>query len=213
VVSEVDEVIHAAIASVSNGRTFDRLRQIVRPLSAEARRILTGVPFTTFSDVLSSAYSAVTEKLNLSPERRRELDDEFAPVYSALAEFPLAKTGPFFDLPESKEKGTGGLLSITVNPEACKGCNLCVEVCPDEALITIKQDEEVVDQLRRDWKVWQHLPETNDRYVNIASLEEGIGVLPSLLLKQSNYGSMAGGDGACRSCCREWTAMSSGWTT
>ncbi|NNG17962.1 MAG: 4Fe-4S binding protein [Gemmatimonadales bacterium] len=200
VVSTVDDVIHAAIASMSNGRTFDRLRQIVRPLSAEARRILKGVPFTTFSDVLSTAYSNVTEKLSLSPERRRALDDEFAPVYSALAEFPLAKTGPFFDLPESKEKGTGGLLSITVNPEACKGCNLCVEVCPDEALITIKQDEEVVDQLRRDWKVWQHLPETNDRYVNIASLEEGIGVLPSLLLKQSNYRSMAGGDGACMGC-------------
>ncbi len=200
VVSEIDEVIHAAIASVSNGRTFDRLRQIVKPLSMESRRILKGVSLTSFSDVLSTAYRTVTDKLNLSPERRRELDDEFAPVYSALVEFPLAKTGPFFDLPESKEKGTGGLLSITVNPEACKGCNLCVEVCPDQALITIKQDEEVVDQLRRTWKVWQHLPETNDRYVNIASLEEGIGVLSSLLLKQSNYRSMAGGDGACMGC-------------
>mgnify|MGYP006175960707 CR=1 FL=1 len=31
----------------------------------------------------------------------------------------------------------GGLLSITVNPETCKGCNLCVEVCPDGALISV----------------------------------------------------------------------------
>jgi NAD-dependent dihydropyrimidine dehydrogenase PreA subunit len=53
---------------------------------------------------------------------------------------------PFYDLPESKQKGSGGLLSVTINPEACKGCNICVEVCPDHALITIKQDEEIVSE-------------------------------------------------------------------
>ena len=200
VVNQIDEVIDAAIANLSNGRTFDRLRQVVTPLAKEARRVIKGVPFTTFADVLSTAYGTVVDKLNLPPDRRKELDTEFAPVYSALAEFPLAKTGPFFDLPESKEKGTGGLLSITVNPEACKGCNLCVEVCPDGALITVKQDEDTVEQLRRNWALWQHLPDTDDRYVNIASLEEGIGVLPSMLLKQSNYRSMLGGDGACMGC-------------
>jgi pyruvate-ferredoxin/flavodoxin oxidoreductase len=121
-------------------------------------------------------------------------------VHAALAEFPLAKTTPFFDVPESKEKGSGGLLSITVNPEACKGCNICVEVCPDQALVTVHQDHAIVDRLRRNWKLWQHLPETDDRYVNVASLEEGIGVLSSLLLKKENYRSMVGGDAACMGC-------------
>ncbi len=200
VVSQIDEVLEAAMTTLSNGRSFDRLRQVIPPLTREARKIIKGVPFTTFADVLSTAYATVAEKLKLPPDRRKELDAEFAPVYGALAEFPLAKTGPFFDLPESKAKGSGGLLSITVNPEACKGCNLCVEVCPDEALITIKQDQEAIDQLRRNWELWQHLPETDDRYVNIANLEEGIGVLPSILLKQGNYRSMLGGDGACMGC-------------
>jgi pyruvate-ferredoxin/flavodoxin oxidoreductase len=200
VVNDVQEVLEATVRAVENGKRFDRVRQILKPLAGEARRVLKGVPFTTFGDTVSAAYEAVVSKLGLDPERRHALDAEFAPVYSALAEFPLAKTAPFFDLPESKQKGTGGLLSITINPDACKGCNICVAVCPDGALKTVKQTEEVVERLRRNWRVWQFLPETDDRYVNVASIEEGIGVLSSLLLKQSNYRSMVGGDGACMGC-------------
>jgi ferredoxin len=101
---------------------------------------------------------------------------------------------------EGKEKGSGGLLAITVNPEACKGCNICVDVCADGALVTIKQDDDVVDRLRRNWSFWKKLPDTEDRFINIRNLDEGIGVLPSLLLKKDNYMSMVGGDGACMGC-------------
>jgi len=199
-VNSVEQVIEAAIVASSNGRSLDRMRQIVRPLANEARKIMKGVPFHNFGDVLSQAYKNVVDKLGWEPDRQKELDEEFTPVYLALAEFPLAKTAPFYDVPESQEKGSGGLLSVTVNPDACKGCNLCVEVCPDEALVTVKQDEEVVEKLRRNWKLWQWLPDTDDRYVNIANLDEGIGVLSSMLLKKENYRSMFGGDGSCMGC-------------
>ncbi len=199
-VTEIDDVLTAAIATASNGDSLSRVRQIVPHLSREVRRIMKGVPFTTFADVVSQAYSTVVQKLSLDPERRKALDAEFGRVFSAVADFPLAKTAPFFDLPERKEKGTGALLAIAISPEACKGCNLCVEVCPDEALVTVKQDEPMVDKLRRNWKLWEHLPETHPRYINVASMEEGIGVLPSLLLRKANYRSMVGGDGACMGC-------------
>ncbi|NIU76778.1 MAG: hypothetical protein GWN71_25420, partial [Gammaproteobacteria bacterium] len=80
------------------------------------RKILRNEPFTGFADVLSRAYETVIEKLGWDEERRAALDDEFVPVRAALDDFPLAKTEPFFDRWERKEKGTGGLLSITVNP-------------------------------------------------------------------------------------------------
>jgi pyruvate-ferredoxin/flavodoxin oxidoreductase len=200
VVNDIPEVLDAAIRSVENGKRLDKIRQILKPLAAEARKVLKAVPFTTFGDTLRSAYQNVVEKLALEPERRRALDAEFAPVYSALADFPLAKTAPFFDVPENKQKGTGGLLSITVSPDACKGCNICVAACPDGALVTVKQTDDIVETLRRNWRLWQYLPETDDRYVNVTSMEEGIGVLSSLLLKQSTYRSMVGGDGACMGC-------------
>ncbi|MHC4342856.1 MAG: 2-oxoacid:acceptor oxidoreductase family protein, partial [Planctomycetota bacterium] len=179
VVNSVEEVLEAAAQTAEKGQSLDRFRQIIKHVAGEARRIMSGVPFNTFPEVLSQAYKAVADKLATDPEKRIALDKEFAPVYSALADFPLAKTAPFFDLPEGQEKGSGGLLSITINPTTCKGCNICVNVCSDEALITVKQDEEETDTLRRNWELWENLPDTDDRYINIASLEEGVGILPS----------------------------------
>jgi pyruvate-ferredoxin/flavodoxin oxidoreductase len=200
-VSDVDAVLNTAVGAVgANGRSVDRFRTIVKPLANEARRILKTVPFTTFGDVLTQAYQGVVPKLSLDPERRTQLDGEFAAVHAELADFPLAKTSPFFDGPEAKQKGSGGLLSITINPDACKGCNICVQVCPDEALRTVKQTDDIVARMRRHWKLWERLPDTPDRYINVSNIDEGIGVLSSLLLKKADYRSMVGGDGACMGC-------------
>ncbi len=200
VVTPVEDLYETAVRYATNGRPLDHVRQITKHLSRESRKILKGVPFHTFGEVASQAFANVVDKLGWDPDRRTRLEEEWARVYPVLAEFPLAKTAPFFDLPESKEKDTGGLLSITINPEACKGCNICVDVCPEQALVTVQQDDEIVDRLRRNWTFWERLPDTPDAYVNIRDLDEGIGVLPSLLLKKDNYRSMAGGDGACMGC-------------
>ncbi len=200
VVNTTEQVLDAAILTAMNGNSLDQFMSISKNVAKEAHKLLKGVPFHTFADILSQAYKNILDKLGWDAERRAEVDKQFAAVYSVVADFPLAKTTPFFDLPENQEKGTGGLLSITVNPEACKGCNICVEVCPESALITVKQDEEIVDRLRRNWTMWERLPDTDDRYVNISDLEHGIGILPTLLLKKGNYRTMAGGDGACMGC-------------
>jgi len=199
-VVSVEDLFDTAVRYAANGKPTDRVRQISKHLARESRKILKGVPFRTFGEVAALAYANVVEKLNWDADRRAQLDEEWARVYSILAEFPLAKTAPFFDGPESKEKGSGGLLAITVNPEACKGCNICVNVCPENALITAQQDEEIVDRLRRNWDFWERLPDTDDHFINVSNIDEGIGVLSSLLLKKDNYRSMAGGDGACMGC-------------
>ncbi|MDX1622973.1 MAG: 2-oxoacid:acceptor oxidoreductase family protein [Gemmatimonadota bacterium] len=200
VVNTVEEIWETALATAANGRSLDRLKPILPHLARESRKVLKAVEFETFGEVAATAYANVVDKLGWDAERRKALDEDFTAVHSRLADFPLAKTAPFFDVPESKEKGTGGLLSITINPAACKGCNICVEVCPEDALVTVRQDEEIVDTLRRNWEMWENLPDTDDRYVNIANLDEGIGVLSSLLLRKEHYRSMVGGDGACMGC-------------
>lgn len=201
VVSTVEEVLEAAVKTVATPREpLTRFSQIIKHLGKESRKIIASGTFTTYAKVLVQAYETVAEKSNWDAERRAEVDAQYNLVYAAIADFPLAKTAPFFDLPESKKKGSGGLLSITINPETCKGCDICVAVCADGALQSIRQTGDYQETLESNWKLWTNLPETDDQYIKISSMDEGIGVMSSLLLKQSNYMSMTGGDGACMGC-------------
>ncbi|HVX40869.1 MAG TPA: 4Fe-4S binding protein, partial [Gemmatimonadaceae bacterium] len=199
-VTEVDQLIEIGVAKASANGALDRVKQITKHLAKDVRRVLKTEPYTNFVTSLDSAYYTVAAKLGWTGEKREALDADYAVLRGALADFPVAKAKPFFDVPESKQTGTGGLLAVTINPEACKGCNLCVAVCPDHALVTVKQEPEVVDRLARNWSLWKLLPDTPDRFVNVSDMDEGIGVLSSLLLKKDTYRSMIGGDGACMGC-------------
>ena len=194
------QILDTAIATVAEERPVELMREISAELAGEAHRLLGAESFTTFDDTLATAYASVVEALPWDSDRKQALGDEFASVAATLADFPLAKTVPFFDVPERKQEGSGGLVSITINPDACKGCNLCIEVCPEDALVTVRQDEIMNERLRRNWNLWERLPDTDDRFVNVSDIEEGIGVLPSLLLKKGINDSMVGGDGACMGC-------------
>lgn len=200
VVTPIDALLRSAASLTAKGNLQQELLPLIDELAEETRAVLKSTEFSSFGTSLSQAYDQLTSKLDWDADRRAKLDAEFAPVLARLKSFPLAKTGPFFVGPEGREAGTGGMLSVTINPYACKGCMLCVEVCPDKALEIIKQDEDVVDQLRRNWEFWQRLPETPDRYVQVRNLEEGIGVLQTILLKKAFYQSMVGGDGSCMGC-------------
>jgi len=201
VVNTVEEVLDAAMRTVATPQNpLTQFGQLIRPLAREARKSLAGDDFESFAQTLSGAYAKVADKAQWDEQRKAAYDAEYEQVLAALEHFPLARTAPFFDVPESQEKGSGGLLSITINPETCKGCDVCVAVCKDGALINVPQSDAEQEQLEANWRLWRNLPETDDRYVRISSLEESIGMMPSLLLKQRNYMSMLGGDNACMGC-------------
>jgi pyruvate-ferredoxin/flavodoxin oxidoreductase len=201
VVNSVEEVLDAALNTlVTSQNPLSQLTQLLRHLARESRKIIGKGKFESFSKILSEAYEKVAAKMNWDDERRTQNDTEFEQLLDALQHFPLARTAPFWDVPEGEKKGSGGLLSITINPETCKGCDVCVAVCDDGALINVSQSDEEQERLEANWKLWRNLPETDDRFIRISSLEESIGMMPSLLLKQGNYLSMLGGDSACMGC-------------
>jgi pyruvate-ferredoxin/flavodoxin oxidoreductase len=200
-VNDPEDVLATAVTvAAARGAQVASVKPLVKPLGKELRRVIGAGPFTTFGDAVRQAADAALPKLVPDAAKRATVDDELRLVRDALAGVQFAKTSSYWDAQERKQKGSGGLLSITVNPEACKGCNLCVDVCPDGALVAVKQTDDIVESLRSGWNFWQKLPDTPDRFVNVSNIDEGIGVLPTLLLKKQSYRSMAGGDGACMGC-------------
>jgi pyruvate-ferredoxin/flavodoxin oxidoreductase len=206
VVNGIDEVLRAAIGTAAAGRPVDRLRQLVRPLAEEARRLLRVTASMTFAEALPVAFANVVDKLGWDAERRAAVERDVAPVVALVDQRAPVRTEAFFDGPESRERGAGGLLVLGLNPETCKACGICVEVCPERALAMVPQTADVVDRLRHGWRFWQDLPDTADRWVDPAALDANAELLPRLLLKKASYGSLVGGDGACAGC-GEKTAM------
>ena len=79
------------------------------------------------------------------------LKAEFDDFREELNGFQFALCRPYFTLPEKKQGGSGGLLSITIDPYTCKGCMECVEVCNDDALRPVTQTKETKKASAR-WK-------------------------------------------------------------
>ena len=129
-----------------------------------------------------------------------ELVEELNWFREELGDFKFALTRPYYDLPEKKKAGDGGLFSITINPYTCKGCMECVEVCNDDALRIQTQTDETVADLREGWELWTALPNTPEKYNRITDLEEKIGPLETILLNKDAYQGLASSDGACLGC-------------
>ena len=199
-VSDPEAVLEVAMKRARGDGVANRLRAITKPLGKELRVAVGTGAFRGFDDALGRAWESLAPKLGLGAEKRVAMDADVALVREASQSIQLARTAPYWDGAERKSPGSGGLLSITVNPEACKGCNLCVEVCPDGALETARQDDALVATLRDRWSFWKALPNTPQRFVAMSDMNEGIGVLPTLLLRKEASGAMAGGDGACMGC-------------
>jgi len=152
------------------------------------------------SRLLDQAVLELLADSELEGEKKSALEREFGLFIDAIGGFEFSVTKPYYSTREKRNKGSGGLFSITINPYTCKGCMECVEVCDDGALVAEEQTAESVRKLRQDWRFWMDLPTTDPDFIRIDDLDEKIGALETLLLDKDNYQSMVSGDGACLGC-------------
>jgi len=152
------------------------------------------------SALLSNAITEAFVEDTTQGDERIRLEAELNLLRETIGGFKFATTKPYWNQKEKKEKGAGGLFSITINPYTCKGCAICVDVCDDNALTMVTQTKESIETLREDWNFWLDLPTTPPQYSRIDDLDEKVGALETLLLDKHNYQSMASGDGACLGC-------------
>ncbi|MCP5277188.1 MAG: 2-oxoacid:acceptor oxidoreductase family protein [Thiobacillus sp.] len=199
-VSDVADILNTAVQKIELG---GRPTRFLRKASRTIEKKLKGKLEKDGVDVRALFDLAMAETFAEDPaqgEDRDKLAAEFELLKDAMGGFKFAATKPYWTTREKKAKGAGGLFSITVNPYTCKGCQLCVEVCEDDALRMVTQTPESIEVLRRDWKFWLDLPTTPQKFSRIDDLDEKIGALETLLLDKKNYNSMACGDGACLGC-------------
>ncbi|MGB5571311.1 MAG: 2-oxoacid:acceptor oxidoreductase family protein [Sedimenticolaceae bacterium] len=201
-VNSISDVFTAAILRIeTKGRPTQHLRREVRAVEKRLRSMIEPLGETANVELLID--QAILEHLadsDLEGDARDLLEGEFSLFSAELGDFQFSITKPYWSNREKKQKGSGGLFAITVNPYTCKGCMECIEVCDDQALLAEPQTPVAIEQMQRDWEFWLDLPTTDPDFIRIDDLDEKIGALETLLLDKSNYQSLLSGDGACMGC-------------
>lgn len=200
-VSRIGEILDTALARILRSGQFPRLLPRIRGqlearIAEACREHGAGTAVRGLIDAQLEALLATSA----NAQERAELAGEFDLLRAALGDFDWAVTRAFHTQHEAACAGSGGLLSITINPETCKGCGECIAVCADGALSRQVQTPESLAGLRERWELWRELPSTSDAYLRIEDLEQAIGVLDHILLKKEVYLPFTSGDGACLGC-------------
>jgi pyruvate-ferredoxin/flavodoxin oxidoreductase len=201
-VNTISEVLDTAVTRIEkNGVEVKFLRRVLPTIERDLRdRMNAGSEEENTVEQMAQAVLTAIDKSTLRDADKESLEQEADAMMKVIREFKFANTRPFFGLKEKDAAGSGGLLSITVDPYTCKGCEECVSACPYDALEEITQTPDTVERLRRNWEFWMTLPNTKPDYIRIDDLEEGVGALDHMLLDKSIYKSMVCGDGACLGC-------------
>ncbi|MBW2508970.1 MAG: 2-oxoacid:acceptor oxidoreductase family protein, partial [Deltaproteobacteria bacterium] len=209
-VNEVSQVFDTVVNRVrrnGHGAEIKHLPKAARAVEQNLRALFReSKESDSVALLMDKAMDQTLRQTELRGSEKAELERELGFFKEELNGFQFALTRPHYTLQEQDQPGSGGLLSITVNPYTCKGCMECVEVCNDDALRPMRQTNESVQHLRDNWDLWTDLPNTPQKYIRIDDLEEGIGTLESILLDKSNYLPFTSGDGACLGC-SEKTAL------
>ncbi len=176
----------------------DAVRQVASQLAGRVRSQgkQADRQLSTAGEMLEEAFSWLREKMTLSDERQEAIKDGLGAVIERVGPLPLAVTEPFFDAAEEQKKDGGELLSLVINPDTCKACELCIAACETEALYACKQDEGLSEQARLLWKCWTETPDSSSDTIERISEDPEIGPMAAILLSRFCQFAMAGGDGA-----------------
>jgi pyruvate-ferredoxin/flavodoxin oxidoreductase len=151
---------------------------------------------TTFGQMLDESFGWLRDKMPLPDDRKQAISAGIESIIGEFGSLPVAVTTPFFHRPEALKKDSAELLSLVINPDACKDCGLCIDSCEPGALFAGEQDSESLEKARELWSVWSRTPDTSSETIERVALDSDVGKLPGMLLSRYCQFALAGGDSA-----------------
>ncbi|MCK5830536.1 MAG: 2-oxoacid:acceptor oxidoreductase family protein [Methylococcales bacterium] len=193
-INTVSEIFETNIKRIEkSGHIVKHLRRAIRTVEKKYHELTAGKSVGTTLDPIFAKAIGDTIKEYPEPERK-EVTQEFEWFKETIGSFKFALTEPYHDDMNSRMPRNGGLFSITINPNSCKGCIECVSVCETEALTVVDQTPKSVKNLRDNWAYWLDLPTSNKKYSRIDNLQAKNGVLNTLLLDKKNHNAVQSSD-------------------
>ena len=150
----------------------------------------------TFGEMLDESYSWLEEKMPLPDDRKQAIREGLGAIGAEIGALPVAVTEPFFHKAEAQKKDGAELLSLVINPDACKACGICIENCEPEALRAHEQDAVSLDTAHALWPVWSNTADTAAETIERAASDPDIGAMAAILLSRYCQFALAGGDAA-----------------
>ncbi len=162
------------------GRSIDKLRMVASKLAEGVGRAVKARPEAgaLAGEIFATAFAPLIGKMKLPDERKAAIREAYGAVRQEVADLPITRTEPFF--------GTGGnLFTLAIEPDACKGCGLCVAECQPRALTAVDGSPERAAAARGLWRLREELPPPEQEVIERAMSDRQVGPLAGALLARA----------------------------
>ena len=174
----------------------DKLRRAHRQLAARVDgRLAKSKAKKLDESLLRDSYAWLVDQMKIGADERPKYDQAFEATLDVVERLPFAVTEPFFHAPHTEKKGSGELVTLSVNPAACQGCGGCSAVCPENAIVVGRRSEDAVQRAAAGWSVWERLPDPSGDSVARAASCPGVGNMAAVMSSRHTLLSVTGGGG------------------
>lgn len=128
-------------------------------------------------------------------DRRAAFEPAATALAGSLDDLPLAAPAWCAELTPPRP-GSPYVFALALDPDACKGCKLCIAACAPGALAEGAADLDAVQRARRGAALWRELPDTPGAVIAAARKLPEPGLLGALELSRHCLRALAPGDDA-----------------
>ncbi|MDH3648075.1 MAG: 4Fe-4S binding protein [Saprospiraceae bacterium] len=150
--------------AVQQHKSVGKLTPFIKNLAATCVDILgqTSEQISSVRDFLPEAFENLIAQSQMEGDRLVQTKAEFENFLEVIGGFAVSVTDTFFPRGELLLQPSSDLFALAINPDACTGCNICVEVCPDEAFVMEKEDEQLLQGSQAQFDLLSQMPPTSN---------------------------------------------------